>query len=300
MQIFGAQNDSDLSFLQQHARLAISEFEKIFGQLSKDIKIDLNSSNCLRVGYNYTDQLIYFCSNKSVINMGLNSSDVIYHETFHAMFCQKFPHTCTTDFLDSIDHRATHEALADFFAQQISQDEEFGENFYTDKKAIRSYATKLCYALVTGSHEKGNALVSHLIEKNHSWLDKDTWFDLEKFRIRTEESSKDICFAKSSALEISIKPTNASYSSLNRYRLTPSGILFLSASMNDAVLKRFPDFSIRFEVNDTEKFIISSIDEKTFAVKPLVTEGFSTSSALFLNGNDLVGRIPFYFGIKIK
>ena len=153
----------DISQLKPIIENAINEFESKVLPLQSAIKISIGGPNCLRVGYNFNTGVVNFCESRNVIQFGLNSKDVIRHEIFHAMVCNVRPEICSSSVLSSNFIVASHEALADFFAYSLDPKECFGDNFYVNQQCVRSYITQLCYSLVDGPHEKGNALETQLI-----------------------------------------------------------------------------------------------------------------------------------------
>ena len=144
----------------------IAAFESKVAPLKHPIKIAVGAPGCLRVGYSFTNEEVEFCAAKNVLHFGLGSRDVIRHELFHAMVCQLRPELCTVAALSSTLITGSHEGLADFFAHELHPSDCFGEGFYDGQQCVRHYSTELCYSLVSGSHEKGNALVSALVGQN--------------------------------------------------------------------------------------------------------------------------------------
>ena len=156
----------DEAFLRRELQAAIDLYTREVASISAPIPVLVGAADCLRTGYDMPSRRVLFCSNTDTPRAGTASADVIHHEMFHAMLCQTKPAWCGSD-----PNVPLHEGLADYFAYRLAPDELFGEGFYQAQPYVRRYRVPYCYSLVGGGHEKGNAIVSELIARDHALRD---------------------------------------------------------------------------------------------------------------------------------
>jgi hypothetical protein len=295
----------DLATITPIIEQVIAEFESKVAPLKSAIKVSIGSPNCLRVGYSFTNGDVEFCDSKNVINEGLSSHDVIRHETFHAMVCNVRPEICTSDVLKNNIVVASHEALADYFAYQFEPDSCFGENFYSNQTCVRQYSTSLCYSLVDGPHEKGNALESLLISSHvtlsqaaSAILNSDFTASGLLQAVNLPVSS---CFAASGAPQLTATVSGYPTSQLNKYWIHSTQPLLIQFQPNATMQSAYPNAVVQWNKEDgtpSTSFNVVCQSPLSFSVTPKAASGIEKLIAQILNGKDVVGDIPFYFGIK--
>lgn len=297
----------ELSLVRPVIDEAINDFETKVSTLQGEIQIAIGSSGCLRVGYNFVSHVVHFCNGKNVIQFGIASRDIIRHELFHAMVCNVRPEMCTSLALSSDDIVASHEALADFFAYQLEPKECFGENFYSNQKCVRQYLTHICYSLVAGPHEKGNALVSELISANLT-LDRiqdailqSTFLPTDILKAAGLRSGS--CFDSVHAPQLNYAVSNYTKSALNKYWINPESPLLLDFQQNLSMTDLFSNVQIKWTTEngtDSKLFRVSKGKSiNSFSITPLSSSGIEKLIALIFNEGELIGEVTFYFGIRL-
>lgn len=290
----------DLTLLKEITQSSINLFQSHFGLLASQIQLDVSGENCLRVGYNFKEKKVKFCDNTNVIKQGFLSKDVIAHEVFHAMFCNRFTRFCEASFMKEEKNMAIHEGIADYFSYVLSNDNLFGENFYTDQPHVRRYQTDFCYNLVSGSHAKGNAIVSKLI--THSFGLKKLANDMNQFEFNIGDYFvDDKCFQEDGPV-ISYAPSPNDLSRLHRYKINKNESLKIKFEVNEAFKEKYPNVSIRFvpEKEDQILFdIVNGSSKFEFVISPKVERGWSKYFAKIVNlDGEVVGSNTFYFSIR--
>lgn len=257
--------------LEAMKRQAHQAFERELGQVDPDaIVVDLSAKDCLRTGYRRSTRTVVFCPSARVINAGLESPDVIYHEFFHALFCSAYPAKCLTD---DFDH--AHEALADAFAYRLNPDLAFGENFYRDRTHVRPYQTDWRPGLVRSEHERGSALAWSIIQSGASLE-----HFLGLFRGQVEA-------------EVNVRVHGATYSHLNRYRLAAGVVLVFDFEFDPAAGVRQIEWITQEGLEVTNEGFRTKLRRVG-----RVSAGKSTVRFLSNDRREL-GRWTFYFGDQI-
>lgn len=183
---------SDEQRLESQVLKAASFYQSEMSYQSSEVRIQVDpvGRGCLRTGYNFKEKEVVFCPKKDIQNMGLDSTDVIYHETFHYLFCQQYPQNCERAFLKDKRNEAIHEGLADFFTYKLSPNQYFGENFKLGVSFLREYQNDLCFNLTGTPHLMGSAISSYLIKSNLELKDLSLFFQSFDFK----DLSNDPCF----------------------------------------------------------------------------------------------------------
>lgn len=257
--------------LKHHYQVAYDLFSREVGPLKVPLTISIAPRDCVRTGYNFVNNQVVFCSNERVINLGLDSVDVIYHEMFHAFICNFSRNLCGNNMRVDV-----HEGLADYFAHLINPDTYFGENFYHGLGYIREYRTTWRPGLVQGDHERGNAYASSLIQSRASLRSALRLFSTPP----QSEEVEDII-------------TGPSKSKLNRYRLKANEIMgvefrFAPAAQVARVVWKLPP-----------GVLIQEISPKSFRIKAAQAIPASKGFAIFLNRNGSeLGSRTYYFASK--
>lgn len=250
---------------------ARSFFESELGDITETVEIEIAPVSCLRTGYNKISGKIVFCPSRPTINAGLESIDVIHHEIFHALLCQKYPQLCVVEGRDDV-----HEALADVFAYRLNPDDYFGEGFYRESDYIRPYQTTWRVGLVRTPHERGMALSSSLIEKNLSFRRM-----LDLFNDPAKSEVRDVVSGSES-------------SHFNRYRLSRYQEmeieLIFAEKLGSVEVEWETTAGIEFMKLSASKYLIRNLDLKT---SEKVRARFRDN-----HGNE-IGGWHYYFGPEI-
>lgn len=300
VKIKGSKDLQTIEKLQDTATEALHKFEDAFGPLTSDIEIDLESNTCLRVGYDFQNTTVRFCDIKHVKSQGLESVDVIRHELFHAMICQKYPAICSQEFLNDINNQALHESLADFFAYTLSPDNNFGEDFYTSGVPVRNYKTDFCYSLVTSAYDKANALVSNFIENKLSLSDFSLMLKKQFNVSALIRSAKAPCFDLATAPQFSLVPVSVPLSNLNRYRIELGESLRLVAEANNEFKKNFKSIRLEWQFPQSDAYELSEVAPQEYTVRALAPGRFIETKLLIFENERLIGKSSFYFGQTLK
>lgn len=308
----GGVQAKDLSFLQAVADDSLLAFEEAFGPFSGSVTVVYGATPCLHLGYNFDLKQVQLCRSEKVIDAGSESVDVIHHELFHAMLCAWKPSVCSPEFLKSGDAKALHEGLADFFAYSLVPDEVFGENFSREKPYLRKYRTYVCYSLVTGAHGKSSAIVNALISSGRSLSALRDFFEGSSFaiaallnaRMGSARSSANnglaACFRPApDAPAIFAKPGEGISSRLNRYKINSNRSFEITFTVNPALIERYPDFEIRWNLENGGTsnafiFVENTFDRFHFTVIPFAADA-EKIIAVFYSRGKVVGESAFYF-----
>lgn len=291
----------NLEQLELNMNKGVKSYENHIAPLKDHILVAVGGQSCLRTGYQFEFKKIVFCNNTNTIERGMRSEDVIQHELFHALVCQNKPQWCQSALLSQPENVAVHEALADVFAYLHSPDENFGENFYSDRPFVRPYKTQLCQSLSEGEHARGNALASALIEAGVNWstfgeLLKTDTFGIEP--IATKLNLTDPCL-KNNGPKLAFIPEGKNPSELNRYRVNRSEPIRFRIDMNEAVRARYPQLTLRLETNPkyfTMKEERNSLNEQFLVFTPTVSKGWEKITAHFIS-NGIVASRNLYLSI---
>jgi hypothetical protein len=281
----------DEAFVRREVEAAIALYGRDVAPLHEPVSVVIDPPDCLRTGYDMPTRKVLFCKNDNTPRAGTASADVIHHEVFHAMLCQTKPAWCGSDAPVPL-----HEGLADYFAYVLAPDDLFGEGYYEDQAFVRRYRVPYCYSLVSGGHEKGNAIASALIARGHQLRDV---AELVKGDALTVDAlltdNTDACF---SADAPAIARTVEGYpeSTLERYRIRPDAPLTIRFEGNDAFARRYPNLTVRWEPAPT-LFSVTNLDERSFRIAVTGTNGFEKIAALYVVDGEVVGGKSFYFQV---
>lgn len=271
------QNPNNISInaaeLNHHYQVAHQLFTREIGPLNVPLTIAIAPRDCVRTGYNFVSNQVVFCATEKVINHGLDSDDVIYHEMFHAFICNYSRNLCGNNMRVDV-----HEGLADYFAYLINPDAHFGENFYHGFPYIREYRTSMRPGLVQGDHERGNAYVSAFIQSRTPLRNAIRLFS-----------------APPQVEEVEDVVTGIAKSNLNRYRLRPNEIIgidfnFAPAAQVERVVWKLPN-----------GLLVQELSPKSFRLKASQEIPASKAFAIFLGRNGIqLGSRTYYFGAKFN
>jgi hypothetical protein len=281
----------DEAFVRREIEAAITRYAREVAPLHEPVSVVIDPPDCLRTGYDMPTRKVFFCKNDNTPRAGTASADVIHHEVFHAMLCQTKPGWCGSDAPVPL-----HEGLADYFAYVLSPDDLFGEGFYEDQAFVRRYRVPYCYSLVSGGHEKGNAIASALIARGHDLRDV---AELVKGDALTVDAllgpTTDACFgADPPAVSRSVE--GYPESTLERYRIRPDAPLTIRFAGNDAFARRYPNLTVRWDRAPT-LFAVSNLDDRSFRIDVTGTDGFEKMAALYVVDGEVVGGKSFYFQV---
>lgn len=285
----------DEAFVRREVAAAIALYAREVAVPTGPIAVVVDPPDCLRTGYDMDTRMVRFCDVADTPRLGTASADVIHHEVFHALLCQTQPSFCAEPIAP--EPVALHEGLADYFAWVLAPDDAFGEGYYRDKPFVRPYRTPVCYSLVGGGHEKGNALASALVARGRRLE------DVARVARGTEltlaallgDAPDDPCFgAHPPAVERTV--TGYPDSALERYRIRPGAPLTIDFEGNAAFEARYPDLAIRWEPAP-DLFSITPDGPRSFRVDATGASGFDKVTALYVAGGQVVGGKNFYFQI---
>lgn len=266
----------------------------------KSIRVAVGAAECLRTGYSAKTNTVAFCNNRDTPRVGTASTDVIHHEVFHALLCRSQPDWCTPAAFDDTAKSALHEGLADFFAHELDPDASFGEGFYADRPVVRTYRTPLCYSLVDGAHEKGNAIASALLAQKKTLADVARLVRGGELTVEAlfGASPEDSCLGGSAPSVSFAIGGGYELSTLNRYRIEEGKPLDVDFAADDAFAKRFGALTVRW-AQTPQLFTIAPRDEAAFRVerKSGVETGFDKVVAQYVADGEVVGTKPFYFQV---
>lgn len=293
----------DEAFVRREVEAAVTLYRAQVAATAEPVTVVVDPPDCLRTGYDMPTRKVSFCNNSDTPRMGTASADVIHHEVFHALLCQTKPAWCDSP---SDDETALHEGLADFFAYQLAPDDFFGEGFYSSKPYIRRYREPYCYSLVSGAHERGNAIVAALIAggeglaavkrlTNGEALSLAALFNPGPDNPGPGDAPADACFG-ADAPEVERTVVGYPESTLERYRIRAGAPLSLSFAGNDAFARRYPNLTIRWEPAPA-LFDVKTTDSRSFEISAKGANGYNKASALFIVDDQVVGGKAFYFQI---
>ncbi len=272
-----------------------NELEKIvqtFGVKPKNPIVIDDSANCLRTGYRFIGKSIVFCSNKDVINKGLESIDVIRHELFHAYLCDINPHLCPNDLDQYPELVIIHEALADWYTSTLDITNHFGENFKHSVPYLRTYKNNLCYSLVDNIYAKANSITSEIIKLE---IDSKSILEImmKKELSYLDFNLKNNCFGKDAPV-IDFIPANSKISKLNRYSVKASeNIIFSQKSSN------IDFYNLTVEIDKPGIFEYKIDNNNNLIFTPISNSGFSKINILIFDINKLlIGNKILYLQIK--
>lgn len=284
----------DEAFVRREVEAAVALYRAEVAPTAEPVAVVVDPPDCLRTGYDMPTRKVSFCNNSDTPRMGTASADVIHHEVFHALLCQTKPAWCDSP---SADATALHEGLADFFAYRLAPDDLFGEGFYSSKPYIRRYREAYCYGLVSGAHERGNAIVAALIAGGEGLaaVKRLAASDTLSLPALFGESPSDSCFSTSPP---QVERTVAGYpeSSLERYRIRAGAPLTLTFAGNEAFVRRYPHLTIRWDPAPA-LFDVKTTDTREFEISAVGSDGYNKTSALFIVDGQVVGGKAFYFQI---
>ncbi len=253
--------------LERIFEMASAHFEKELGEVAGTIKIEISPSHCLRTGYNRRTQTVVFCPGLQTINAGLDSLDVIHHEFFHALLCQKHSRLCDGNERDDV-----HEAMADVFAHDLIPDDYFGENFYRKADYIRPYRTSWKMSLVRTHHERGLALASQALSQGLSLKEMLGFFDQ---KVETDVEAR----------ILGMEP-----STLNRYRLKNGASLEIDFGFSPA----WENMNVIWD--KSQGLIFTRLSKTKFLITNSEMKKSEKIRVRFFQENREVGGENFYFG----
>lgn len=289
-------SDVDEAFIRREVEASMALYTRDVAALADPISVVVDAPDCLRTGYDMPTRKVLFCNNTDTPHVGTASADVIHHEVFHAMLCQTKPEWCDATASATSERTAIHEGLADFFAYTLSPDEQFGEGFYRDQPFVRRYRESYCYSLVSGGHEKGNAIVSSLIARGHGLAEvKRVAAGSDLTLDALFSTDEDPCF-RADAPKVNRTATGYPESTLERYRIRPNEPLTLAFDGDAAFKARYPNLSIRWSVAPT-LFTIDNLSATSFRVTATGSDGYEKIAALYVVDDKVVGGKSFYFQV---
>ena len=292
-----------LQRLEVTAQHAVDFFRNNFGPVNGRLNFEVGGAG-LRAGYNPAQDTIYLPELENVPEAGLNSTDVINHEIFHALVLNAYPDLPKPGEAKESE-LALHEALADYFAHQLSPDPYFGEQYRNDRPHLREYRSDLKLGLSPGSHAQGNAIVSLLLEHGVSNENVRDFLQGGDFRLETLASSSPSlsqALEHDSGLEISdqVSPPYTRSPS-NKYWLKSEQTLELALTPNEKLRQSTSDFRIVWTSKEgypSQHYTFEEKADSTYTVHP--NEGAKVEKILanFYDGEKVIGFRQFYFGVR--
>lgn len=287
----------DAPFIRREVEAAIALYRREVAAPSAPIAVVVDAPDCLRTGYDMPSRKVVFCKSEATPRSGTASADVIHHEMFHALLCQTKPGWCDDTTSSDTARVAMHEGLADYFSYALAPDDAFGEGFYRDKPIVRRYRVPLCYSLVGGGHEKGNAIVSELIDRGQGLTEIARLVAGPDLTLEAlfGAAPADSCLGPAAPAVVSTV-TGYPASTLERYRIRPDAPLTVRFDRDAAFQERYPNLTVRWEPSPP-RFTITSLDTTSFTVAATGTSGFDKVTALYVVDDAVVGGKNFYFQV---
>jgi len=259
--------------------LRAQDFYNLISNNFEDIEVRINPDNCLRTGYDYKKHHINFCKNKNTINSGLDSIDIINHETFHFLYCGEFKENCTQEKMKSLDHKGYMEGLADHFSYLMNTDKFFGEGFRIDFPYLRVYRNDLCFNLVSTPHLKGSALTSDLINSN--LINLRTFYQ----NIDTALLTKKDCYSSNTMPILMAKDRKQS----KRYWMNKSSTISFAINLPKSFSLRLISHLKLFETDQTTSSV---------TIKSRQSKGYEKIQFEILSHKKVVGFTQLYIGVR--
>jgi hypothetical protein len=225
---------------------AAGELEDTLGPAGAPVVVQVGgASRSLAVAYNPGEDAVIFPRNPRARSHGLEDHDRLRHELFHAWVARTHPHLVTAEALDREEVRIVHEGAADFFASLGDDNGVFGDRFMDPPGPLRHYRTKLHFALVQGSHSKGNALTSYWIEKGWSLEELKERLDdgCEEPACMVEETDH-TTFGLTDPPDVTLGVVGQAPSPRGRYRVRDGEVLVLES--NPALVARHGALGTQF------------------------------------------------------
>lgn len=292
-----------LQRLEDTAKKAVEYFRKNFGPVHGPVNFEVGGSG-LRTGYHPGEDTIYLPELGNVQNAGLESPDVINHEIFHALVLSAYPNLPRPGGTGE-SGIAMHEALADYFAYQLSPDQHFGENYRTDKSHLRDYHSDLKLNLSPGSHAQGNAIVSMMLEHGVTNEEVRDFLLAGDFRLEAlakasphfqEALKEDTQFTIDSEISAPYRPSPS-----NKYWLESDVPLEIAFAPNDKMRDSHPNLRVVWTDKrgyPSRQYSISETEKNTFSVAPVEKAKVEKMLATFYDGENVIGFRQFYFGLR--
>jgi hypothetical protein len=211
---------------------AAEELETSLGTAGAPVVVQVGgASRSMAVAYNPGEDAVIFPRNGKARDHGLRDHDRLRHELFHAWVARTHPHLVTPEALDREEVRMVHEGAADFFAFLGDDNGVFGDRFMDEPGPLRSYRTALRFALVQGSHAKGNALTSYWIEKGWGLAELKQRLDdgCEEPACMVEDEDH-AAFGLAQAPDVAVSVEGKPPSGTNRYRVADGAVLRLDSN----------------------------------------------------------------------
>lgn len=288
----------DEAFVRREIEAAIALYRRDVAPTTAPIAVVVDAPECLRTGYDMPSRKVLFCNNQDTPRAGTASADVIHHELFHALLCQTKPAWCDGAAPAGSERTALHEGLADYFAYVLAPDDAFGEGFYRDQSFVRRYRVPYCYSLVSGGHEKGNAIVSALIARGHGLDDVARLVTNDDLTLDALfASDADECFGADPP-HVSRTVTGYPESTLERYRVRPNEPLTLAFAGDAAFDRHYSNLAIRWEPAPS-LFSITELDEtkRSFRVAVTGADGYEKITVLYVVDGEVIGGKSYYFQV---
>lgn len=292
---------------QTYLQSALAEYENHFPKVQETLEIRIGSSSkSLRTGYDFKENILNFPAIEGVNSFGLESADVIHHETFHFLTCRNFPYLCVPQLLKSKEALVLHEALADYFSYHLNPDQNFGDGYFSDGRSMRKYKNDLLFSLAEGPHAQGNALTKYLIQNNISLSEIATFLSHQNFLIEdlinlNPQLKKQVL--KDIQIRIEENVQNYPASSIKKYRISNSTPLLLQFTPNQDLLTYAPNLEIIWVTESGQKSDSFNIQQKTtpapnleFEVSPLTNARSEKMIALITSNGKILGSRTYYFG----
>lgn len=294
--------DADKAALESELKRGLAAWIAHVGPVARPPVIRVGGG-AMRAGYNAEKDEIGFPASGAVIAYGLRSSDIVLHELFHAL-CSQFPEARAAASGDD-DQRALHEALADLFAHALNPDERFGEGYYTASAFVRSYHSDFCYELAQGTHARGNALVSRLLDTGYTLDDVGRFLRERPFTREALLALRDAgtpCLSGTAAPNVDVEARGYPSSMLQRFVLDPGRPLQLVFRPDAAFARELGALTVAWQPDEIAGLgAAPRPDEGAQRVWSFDgTAGAKTRKAVarLMAGGRVVGFIPFYFRVR--
>ncbi len=296
-------SEESLQSLEDTAKKAVQYFRKNFGPVHRPVNFEVGGSG-LRAGYNPGEDTIYLPELGNVQNAGLESADVINHEIFHALVLSAYPNLPRPGGTGESEI-AMHEALADYFAYQLSPDQHFGENYRTDKSHLRDYHSDLKLNLSPGSHAQGNAITSMMLEHGVTNEEVRDFLLAGDFRLEAlakasphfqEALKEDAQFTIDSQVSAPYRQSPS-----NKYWLKSDTPLEITFSPNEKTRTSHPNMRVVWSNKrgyPSRHYSVLENEKNTFSVTPAGEGKVEKMLATFYDGESVIGFRQFYFGLR--
>ena len=296
-------SSESLQRVENTAKKAVEYFRANFGPVNGPLNFEVGGAG-LRTGYNPGEDTIFLPELGNVKNAGLESEDVINHEIFHALVLNAYPELPKPGEAEE-SGIAMHEALADYFAYQLSPDPHFGENYRTEQPHLREYHSELKLNLAPGSHAQGNAIVSMMLEHGVTNEEVRDFLQAGDFRLEAlAKASPHFEQALGEEQKLSVdSQVSEPYKTTpqNKYWMKSDVPLEVTFNPNESMNEAFPNMRVVWTDKQgypSKAYSVEEAEQNSFRITPSQNARVEKMLATFYDGENVIGFRQFYFGVR--